>query len=317
MKVELLYFDGCPGYEQLQPRLEHLVRDAGITQPIELRRVESDEAAQGERFLGSPTVRVDGDDVEPGADRRDDFGLKCRLYRTERGVSGVPPQEWITAALTNGDRPVDLADLAAAIRAARQRFDLEEQHVALALYRQLAEGSPVSVAALAERCGLPAGRTAELLDRWPEVFRDGDGRVIAFGGLSLAGTKHAFDVDGQRLYTWCAWDSLFLPELIGRTAEVVSECPATGDPVELTVTPHRLERVVPSEAVLSMRAPTDCCAGDDLIARFCRHVHFFASQQAAEQWLADRADDGFTLSIEQGSELGRMANHTNFAESLH
>ena len=322
MKVELLYFDGCPSYEQLQPRLEQLVRDAGITQPIDLRRVGSDEAAQGERFLGSPTVRVDGRDVEPGAEQRNDFGLKCRLYRTDHDTSGVPPPEWITAALagttadrSNGDPPVDLEDLAAAIRAARPRFDQEEQRVALSLYRLLASGSPVTAAAVADRSGLPAGRVGELLDAWPEVFRD-EGRVIAFGGLSLAGTKHAFDLDGHRLYTWCAWDTLFLPELLGRTAEVTSECPTTGNSIELTVTPARVDRVVPSDAALSMRAPTDCCADDDLIARFCRHVHFFASQQAAEQWLAERADDGFTLSIEQGFELGRIANRTNFAGSL-
>ena len=98
MKVELLYFDGCQSHERLLPQLEQLVRDAGVKQ-VELRRVESAEAAEAERFLGSPTVRVDGEDVEPGAGGRTDYGLKCRLYRSEEGASGVPPDEWIRAAL--------------------------------------------------------------------------------------------------------------------------------------------------------------------------------------------------------------------------
>jgi hypothetical protein len=51
------------------------------------------------RFLGSPTVRVDGRDVEPGADLREDFGLKCRLYRTEDGLTGTPAEEWLLAAI--------------------------------------------------------------------------------------------------------------------------------------------------------------------------------------------------------------------------
>ncbi|MFL5852588.1 MAG: hypothetical protein ACJ77G_08915 [Solirubrobacteraceae bacterium] len=62
-------------------------------------RVERDEEAQRLRFLGSPTVRVDGRDVEPGADVREDFGLKCRLYRTEDGLTGTPAEEWLVAAI--------------------------------------------------------------------------------------------------------------------------------------------------------------------------------------------------------------------------
>jgi hypothetical protein len=62
---------------------------------IQLRRVETPEDAERERFLGSPTVRIDGEDIDPGAALRDDFGLKCRLYRDGEGVSRTPPQRWI------------------------------------------------------------------------------------------------------------------------------------------------------------------------------------------------------------------------------
>ena len=66
---------------------------------VELRRIETDEAALRERFLGSPTLRIDGKDVEPGADSRSDFGLGCRLYRSAEGLSPSPPDEWVQAAL--------------------------------------------------------------------------------------------------------------------------------------------------------------------------------------------------------------------------
>jgi len=98
--LELLYFDGCPNHEALLPHLEELLRCAEITLDIRLRRIADHRAAERERFLGSPTVRVDGRDVEPGAEERDDFGLKCRLYRTPAGLRGVPPDEWILDALT-------------------------------------------------------------------------------------------------------------------------------------------------------------------------------------------------------------------------
>jgi hypothetical protein len=99
MTVELLYFDGCPSYERLRPRLDQLLGEAGVREALELRRVESPEAAEAERFLGSPTVRVDGNDIDPGASERTDYGLKCRLYRSEQGASGVPPEAWIRSAL--------------------------------------------------------------------------------------------------------------------------------------------------------------------------------------------------------------------------
>lgn len=99
MRVELLYFDDCPNYEALLPHLRGLVAEGGFRQEVELRRVATDRDARRLRFLGSPTVRVDGADVEPGAGERDDFGLKCRLYHTSEGIRGVPHDELILSAL--------------------------------------------------------------------------------------------------------------------------------------------------------------------------------------------------------------------------
>lgn len=95
--VELLYFDGCPGHERLLPTVQRLVAEAGGE--LQVRAVETLEAAEAERFLGSPSLRVDGVDIDPGAGERDDFGLKCRLYRSAEGQSQVPPEAWLRAAL--------------------------------------------------------------------------------------------------------------------------------------------------------------------------------------------------------------------------
>jgi hypothetical protein len=99
MKIELLYFDGCPSYAELLPKLRELLAGEGIEEEVELRRVETPDEAERERFLGSPTVRIDGEDVDPSAEKRNDFGLECRLYRTEEGLVRMPPEAWIRAAL--------------------------------------------------------------------------------------------------------------------------------------------------------------------------------------------------------------------------
>lgn len=104
MKVELLYFDGCPSHEAFLPRLHELLAQAQVQAPVELRRVESAAAANRARFLGSPTLRIDGVDVDPGAGERSDYGLKCRLYPTAEGLRGAPPDEWVLDALQHAGR---------------------------------------------------------------------------------------------------------------------------------------------------------------------------------------------------------------------
>ena len=101
MKVEVLFFAGCPGYEALLPEVRRLALAAGAR--LEVRAVENMEDARAERFLGSPTVRVDGHDVDPGAADRDDFGLKCRLYHGGNGQAHRPSAACIRAALGRRD----------------------------------------------------------------------------------------------------------------------------------------------------------------------------------------------------------------------
>lgn len=63
MTIEVLYFDGCPSYEQLLDHLPRVLDDAGITTPVTFREISGSDEAERERFLGSPTIRVDGRDI--------------------------------------------------------------------------------------------------------------------------------------------------------------------------------------------------------------------------------------------------------------
>ena len=97
--VEILYFEGCPNHEPAQALVEQVARQLGVRPHVELVLVPNAEAATNLRFLGSPTVRVDGRDVEPRAEERREFVLSCRVYRGERGFSGRPGERWIRDAL--------------------------------------------------------------------------------------------------------------------------------------------------------------------------------------------------------------------------
>ncbi len=96
--IEILYFDGCPNHELTLDLAREVVGELGLEAEIREVRVESPEDAERERFLGSPSVRVDGKDIEPAARGKTDFALSCRLY----GESGVPPRELLVAALKEG-----------------------------------------------------------------------------------------------------------------------------------------------------------------------------------------------------------------------
>jgi len=99
-RVEILYFDGCPNHEGARGLVERVAAELRIEPEIALVEVPDADAATTLRFLGSPTVRVEGRDVEPGAEERADFVLSCRVYRTERGISGKPDASWIREALS-------------------------------------------------------------------------------------------------------------------------------------------------------------------------------------------------------------------------
>ena len=99
-RVEILYVEGCPNHESTQALVERIAAEVRLPAEIECVHVRDAETASRLRFLGSPTVRVNGADVEPGAERRSGFVLSCRVYRRERGFSGQPDEGWIRDALT-------------------------------------------------------------------------------------------------------------------------------------------------------------------------------------------------------------------------
>lgn len=96
--VEVLAFAGCPNAEAARTLVADIVGELGADVLVELVDVPDAETATRVGFLGSPTIRVNGLDVEPGAVSREP-SYACRVYRTESGLSGVPEPRWIRDAL--------------------------------------------------------------------------------------------------------------------------------------------------------------------------------------------------------------------------
>jgi 8-oxo-dGTP pyrophosphatase MutT (NUDIX family) len=101
-RVELLFWDGCPSHPQALADLRAAREEAGLDpDTVLVREVDTDQRAGRERFVGSPTIRIDGEDVDPPADD-EPVGLTCRVYRLRDGrVSPVPDPAMLREALAN------------------------------------------------------------------------------------------------------------------------------------------------------------------------------------------------------------------------
>jgi alkylmercury lyase len=200
-------------------------------------------------------------------------------------------------------------------------FSPEEQRAAAALYRELAKGKAVDADQLARALGVSAAESRALLqcDALKSfVYSDDQGRVLGFGGLAAAPMHHRFEVEGRTLWTWCAWDSLFIPEILGCSARVTSPDPETGEIVRLVVTPDRVESVKPDETVISfVRVDTHGLGASaaNVMARFCHFIFFFASRLSGDRWV-DRNPGTFLYSLGDAFALGRRLNAHNFGSKL-
>jgi hypothetical protein len=99
MTVELLWWEGCPSHPETLADLERILREEGIGADVKSVEIESDEQARSEHFPGSPTIRVDGEDIFP-PEETEPYSLTCRVYRLRDGrISPTPDPEDLRDAL--------------------------------------------------------------------------------------------------------------------------------------------------------------------------------------------------------------------------
>ena len=99
MTVELLWWDGCPSHPEALADLERILREEGVEVDVAQVEIHDDEQARRERFPGSPTIRIDGEDIVPPGEG-EPYSLTCRVYRRrDGGISAVPDPEDVRDAV--------------------------------------------------------------------------------------------------------------------------------------------------------------------------------------------------------------------------
>lgn len=188
-------------------------------------------------------------------------------------------------------------------------FPRDEPAVALALYRLLAEGKPVSAERLAARTGRSPSEVGSWL-RGARVELDERGEVVAYLGLSLRPTRLVMEIDDRTLYAWCAGDVLYVHDLLGHPLRVRSTDPVTGDAVSIALEDGRVREVEPSGVVLSM-AQAGFPLGREVIPDVCGPINFFALEQSGRAF-TQRTEGIVLLTLAEGLELMRLINRAVF-----
>lgn len=99
MKVEVFYFEGCPNYKPTVERVQSVMKKQGIAAKLAEVEVANAEAARAVGFLGSPTIRVNGLDIDPASRSATEAGFACRCY-----AGGLPSEDMIRAALLEAQK---------------------------------------------------------------------------------------------------------------------------------------------------------------------------------------------------------------------
>ncbi|MHB1142333.1 MAG: organomercurial lyase [Sulfuricaulis sp.] len=194
-------------------------------------------------------------------------------------------------------------------------MDAGHQRLALALYRLLAEGHAVAPARLADTLDSPVEDIEHTLGEWPGVFKDDQGHIIGFWGVTVKEMPHHLEVNGNTVYAWCAWDTLFLPALLDATVKVASRCAQTGEPVQLTVAPERIESVEPASTVVSFLVPDARKLREHVTTSFCHFVHFFRDSETGSHWTGAHLGS-FLITLDEAFDIGWRVNAARYRDTL-
>ncbi|HDZ86963.1 MAG TPA: DUF2703 domain-containing protein [Actinobacteria bacterium] len=99
MQIQFLYFDGCPAWQGGLENLKQALKQSNLSEDFETVKIETDDEAKKHHFIGSPTIRVDGEDIDPAAQGQTISRKGCRIYKTPEGIKGEPTVRMITEVI--------------------------------------------------------------------------------------------------------------------------------------------------------------------------------------------------------------------------
>lgn len=314
--VEILYFDGCPNHEPAVALVERIDRELGAGAEVRLVNVPDHEAANRLRFLGSPTVRVDGVDVDPLTKQRDDYALSCRIFTTDHGPAGQPEERWVRDALARAvgaeagvvERVLEAAAIPGSRRGSERTARLTDAE--RALYRWIIERfalvAPPTAAQLAVQArtlNLDQSDALAALAREDLVHTDADGAITVAYPFSGRARGHEVTIADRVVQAMCAIDALGIAAMLDQPIEIRSRDPISGGEIRVHADPDAVTAWQPERAVVL--AGSSSCEGPSYCG-CCDVLNFFESTENAERYLRENPNvAGMPISITDAAAAGR------------
>ncbi len=201
-------------------------------------------------------------------------------------------------------RDARVDDMARKLQDRLLEYGPDRLRLLLHVMRELAHGSPLTAEQVDQHIaelGIAPDAAHQFLREVTE--RNARDQIVGAMGLSLQDHPHRLSVAGVPLSAWCAEDTLFLPAILQQTATIESPSPVSGQPIQLRVSPERVEDVSPASAVVSLvvvdPSRENMASVEAIWSTFCSHIHFFVTRDEAERWATGR-DDIAILSVDVG-----------------
>ncbi|MCZ6900865.1 MAG: organomercurial lyase [Bacteroidetes bacterium] len=186
--------------------------------------------------------------------------------------------------------------------------------LALEIYRRLGKGQPVSLDDLLADKEISLEEAKEFLDSSGGVFYNDDGDIVGFWGIAVQKMAHKIITDHQTVYGWCAWDALFIPQLLGEAATIESLSP-TKEIIKLKLSEQGDVLEGSKNIMVSFIEPDAGKMMENVVTNFCHYIFLFKDKSSGEEWVKQH-EGTFLLPLQDVINLSKEKNQRQFGNLL-
>lgn len=186
--------------------------------------------------------------------------------------------------------------------------------LALEIYRRLGEGHPVKLEDLIADKEISLKEAKEFLDSSGGAFYNDAGDIVGFWGLAVQKMAHKIIIDQRTVYGWCAWDALFIPQLLGEAATIESLSP-TKEIIKLKLSAQGDVLEGSEDIMVSFLEPDAGKMMENVVANFCHYIFLFKDKSSGEEWVKEH-EGTFLLPLQDVINLSKEKNQRQFGNLL-
>ena len=184
---------------------------------------------------------------------------------------------------------------------------LQQKLLANIIYQTLALGESVSMAMIMKKLNISTVEAKILVNSLDEIEKDQQSNITGFRGLSLTRGEFNIQVNNRQLFCWCAFDTLFVADLLSTPCKVIAQCGQSQQALSFTIDRNEIIYGHCESIFMSLALPSKECYQSNLQACFCHYVKFFKSKKLAQTW-AQEYSDICILPLQQAFELAKQRN---------